>query len=181
MKIGLNGTNRGLGQFLVNFLGSDHDIIKVKNRLPDLEAVINEVESCDVFINVVHHNFDQVDLLLGLVDRWEDKEKLIINIGSRAVYQNASPNPRYSAAKIALQSAAENVLVNKNKKCRLCTINAGLIEKIEGYSLRYEEVGLVVKWCLELPAHVEVSRIDVQHRTPYRLVQAMKLEKLQRC
>ena len=175
MKIAINGTSRGLGKYLTDVLSSYGEIVVVRSRLPDYESIINEVRDCDVFINNVHERFFQVELLHALYRAWRLLDRHVVCIGSRAVNQNASVNSEYASAKVALQSAVDNYIIkDREKKCKLTVLNPGLIQKIEGYSLGYEDVAFVVKYVLSCPGHLEISRLDFHHRVAYSHVQSLK-------
>ena len=102
MKIAINGTSRGLGNFLANHLNksSDFEIITITERLTDYENILRKLHNVDVFINNAHSEFQQTILTYKLFEYWRaDPTKFIISIGSRAGEDNLSKGYIYSASK----------------------------------------------------------------------------------
>lgn len=89
MKIyAITGHTYGIGKAIYNKLSPNclgfsksigYDITKKEDRL----KILNESESCDVFINNACDGFGQSNLCLDLWHRWKNKNKIIINVGSR--------------------------------------------------------------------------------------------------
>ena len=61
-----------------------------------------------------------------------------------------------------------------NKKCRITTINPGYVRQKNKYALSPIDVAKTIKWIIELPSHMEISRIDLNHKAPYLKVQKSK-------
>jgi len=131
-------------------------------------------DSFDVFINHAHVDFLQVKLLYQIYNLWkDDSEKYIINISSRAAQPNVSMGYIYSAQKAALNHLSNNLVFNSDKRCRITTINLGLLEHSLP-SLTYTEVAKVIKYLLLLPKHIEISDLTLQHSANYKEVQKKK-------
>lgn len=140
-------------------------------RIENAESAIN---ISDVFINQAHQDWNQVNLFDSFFKAWRDKEnKHIINISSRAAQPNISKGYLYAAQKAALNHYTNNVVYNSNKKCKVTTINLGLLEH-DLPSLPYDIVATYIKWILEQPAYIEIPDITIQHSSNYVEVQEAK-------
>ena len=128
----------------------------------------------DVFINLAHQEYAQVDLLDEWVTAWWDRPNcMIVNISSRAAFPNISKGYMYAAQKAALNHSADNYTFNSECRCRITTLNLGLLES-ELPSLSYYEVARILRLLIILPAHIEVPAMTLQHRFPYSIVQQAK-------
>lgn len=128
----------------------------------------------DVFINNAHVGFQQCFLLEEFAMAWwDDPTKLIINISSRAGLPNLSKGYMYAAQKAALDHLADNLTYNSDKKCRITTINLGMLED-ELPSLSYKDVCKTIEDVLQLSQHVEMPRIILQHSHNYQDIQQLK-------
>ncbi|QDC51250.1 hypothetical protein FIT74_04340 [Candidatus Methylopumilus universalis] len=174
-KISITGGSGLIGSEIVRHLSLDHQLVLVNERLPHVDEIINEIHDCDVFINNAMHKWGQVDLLMKLYDLWRTEDKLIVNIGSRAAAPNISIGYEYSTVKSSINHFSDLVRFKDDaKKCRVSTINPGLVGKIDGVSLTPSYIGEIVAWLVNQPKYVEISRIDVSHVAPYEQVQRMK-------
>ena len=131
-------------------------------------------EDYDIFVNQAHKGFAQTDLLFRFFEAWKaDPGKYIIYISSRAAQPNISKGYLYSAQKAALNHLAANLAYNSEKRCRITTVNLGLLEHALP-SLSYSEVADAVKELTLLPAHIEIADMTLQHAANYCDVQARK-------
>ena len=131
----------------------------------------------EVFINHAHRDFDQTLILDKISEAWKDQpNKLIINISSRAAFPNLSQGRVYSAQKASLDHLANNITYNSKIKCRITTLNLGYIQddsdQIPGCT--WQEVHDMIWTIIDLPKHLEIPNITMQHSHPYKLVQEMK-------
>jgi hypothetical protein len=90
MKIGMTGHTHGIGKATFELLSNNghtvtgfsrqngYDIDSVENR----NKILKEVEDFDVFINNAF-SMNQTTLLTELINMWDGKDKLIINLGSK--------------------------------------------------------------------------------------------------
>ena len=125
MKIALTGHTKGLGEEIKKGLQDKHNVIGFSRsngydiKSPtDRKKIIKESNECDIFINLVHNYYHQTDILFELYAAWENKNKLIINIGSSVVDNNMWGVDRldyleYKNQKIALESMSN--LLSKRK------------------------------------------------------------------
>lgn len=173
--VSITGGTGLIGSAIVNSLSLYHHVKVIKERLPNIDLIIDEIDESDVFINNAMHKWGQVDLLIRLYNHWRSKEKLIINIGSRSAAPNVSCGYEYSTVKAALNHFSDLVrFKDTEKKCRLTTINPGLVGQIEEAALDASYLGDLVSWLICQPNKIELSRIDVSHIAPYELVQRTK-------
>lgn len=173
MKTIITGTTGLASQFIksVNYL--DFTPIRVGH------AQYVNWKDFDVFINLAHVGFSQVDLLDLVSREWkDDPEKWVINISSRASQPNISKGHLYASQKAALDHYANNLTYNSDKKFRMTTLNLGLLEHPTLPSLTYKEVVDFVEGLFLLPWHIETSTIYLQHSENYQSVQRAKANDL---
>ena len=138
-----------------------------------VEQQIN-FDEFDVFINNAHVGFEQCFMLQRAFDAWKDNStKLIINISSRAGLPNLSKGYMYAAQKAALDHMADNLTYNSDKRCRITTINLGMLND-ELPSVEYYEVCDLLEYIFAMPHHLEMPRIFLQHAYNYQRVQDEK-------
>lgn len=163
MRIAVTGSSK-LAGFIVNKYKADS--IRVEQEV--------DKNNYDVFINNAHVGFSQSNLLYEWFDCWkDDPSKLIINVSSRAGLSNLSVGYLYAAQKASLDHLSDNLVYNSHKRCRITTLNLGLLEdKLP--SVKYEEVGHLLDFILSLPQHLEIPRVFLQHSENYKVVQNLK-------
>lgn len=144
-----------------------------------IEQDVNESEF-DVFINCAHVDFEQTRLLDKWFKKWaSNRSKLIINISSRAGLPNLSKGYMYAAQKAALDHMTDNIMYNCDyKKCRITTIGLGMLEESFS-SISYEEVCDTLEYVINLPHHIEIPRLYLQHADNYVEVQREKARQIQ--
>jgi hypothetical protein len=123
MKYAVTGHTYGIGQRLHERLGglgfsksTGHDITESKVR----QEIIDSCKDVDVFINNAPADFGQSELLLELWEDWRDKDKTIINVGSRIaeieLTNEYSHLLKYQMHKQTLKKLS-NTLAGLNTKC----------------------------------------------------------------
>jgi len=163
MKIAVTGSSKLAGAIVDTFQA---DSIRIEDDV--------DKSQYDVFINNAHIGFSQTNLLYEWFAVWkDDPSKLIINISSRAGLPNLSKGYLYAAQKAALDHLADNLTYNSDKKCKITTINLGMLED-ELPSLSYKEVCKTIDDVLQLSSHIEIPRIVMQHSHNYQDVQEQK-------
>ena len=166
MKIAITGST-GLAKAIAGAL-QDHEVIhcRIERELP-LDV--------DVYINNAHIGYNQVEILHHLYKEWWTKEnKYIINISSRAHQPNISKGYLYASQKAALNHLSNNLIYNSDKKCRISTINFGLLDHPELPCLTHDEAASWVKYLVNLPKEIEVPEITVHNSANYQEVQSDK-------
>jgi len=182
-KIAINGTSKGLGKYILeNFSLEGYEIVALEGRIQN-PYYVKQFTDIDIFINNANENFHQVELFYKVFQKWQkDSSKHIINIGSRAAKPNISVGYMYSAQKAALSHLTDNLVYNNpQKKCKITTINLGLLEsdRINPIPcLNYEDVLDCLQWIISLPAHLEIPDITLQNSENYKKVQKDKARKV---
>ena len=162
-KILVTGSTRLAGSVIEHFQA---DSYRVEDTIP--------FEDYDVFINNAHVGFEQCALFSKCLDVWKyDSTKLIINISSRAAYPNLSKGVMYAAQKAALDHMSDNLVFNSDKRCRITTLNLGLLND-DLPSLTYLEVCDMMRYIIELPEHLDIPKIGFQHVHNYQDIQHQK-------
>jgi NADP-dependent 3-hydroxy acid dehydrogenase YdfG len=180
LLIGINGANGIIGSAIKKELelNENYKIYSIKKRIKNTKSIIDEIQNFDIFINNVYdhaHDQNQLNLLFELYTSWREDNRLIINIGSRSYLPNISKGFKYSTFKNALNHFSDLVTIQDiNKKCRITTINPGYVREKNKYALSPIDVAKTIKWIIELPSYIEISRIDLNHKAPYLIVQKSK-------
>ena len=179
MKIAITGTT-GLAAAIAGAL-QDHKI-----STPRIDDIImngtnfwgfdyDNSNHVDVLINHAHRDFDQTKILDIAYRSWKnDKSKYIINISSRAHQPNISKGHMYATQKASLNHLSNNLVYNSNKHCRITTLNLGLLNNEELPSLTYKEVADAIEFLIDMPEHIEIPELTLQHSANYLEVQSDK-------
>ena len=179
LKISINGSSRGLGNFLLNNISTclqDVQVSPVTARLNDFENTSKQLNSADVFINNAHSNFEQTILTYKVYEMWRmNPDKYIISIGSRAGEDNMSKGYLYSSSKSSLKQLHMNLTYNSEKKVRLTYLSLGLVES-KLPSLRYTQILNTLVFLLQQPNDIEIPILSLQNSTSYQFVQQKKSE-----
>lgn len=131
MKYAVTGHTQGIGKRLFerlspNVIGfsksTGHDITVKENR----NSIIANAFDSNVFINNAYSDFGQVDLLYELYDSWKNLNKIIVNIGSETTCGIKKHSHIYTAHKIALDKASEQ-LSHLNTYCKVINIRFGWV------------------------------------------------------
>ena len=80
----------------------------------------------------------------------------------------------YATQKASLNHLSNNLVYNSNKHCRITTINLGLLNSEIIPSLTHKEVADAVEFLIDLPKHIEIPEITLQHSANYIDVQTDK-------
>ena len=129
----------------------------------------------DAFINCAHVDFEQCNLLMKcFLAMGQDPNKTIINISSRAAQPNISKGYLYAAQKAALNHLSTNLVYNSDKRCRITTVNLGLLEHQDLPSVGYPEVSRWIYDHLKSSSEMDVPEITIQNRANYQGVQSDK-------
>ena len=143
MKVFITGNNRGIGLSINQKLqdngydiigGSRKDGYDIENNY---DYVVESIINCDIFINNAYVDNYQTKLLKDVFDKWEYKDKLIVNIGSCASdmkIDNPDRLKEYPSNKIEQDNFIKNVNVNycsvgykKNVKCKVTNVKMGYV------------------------------------------------------
>ena len=104
---------------------------------------------------------------------WKDNpDKHIINISSRAAQPNISKGYLYASQKAALNHYTNNAIYNSDKKCRMTTLNLGLMKHKTLPSITYEDVFEIIAWLIY--NDLDIPEITLQHPENYQKIQHEK-------
>lgn len=183
LRISLTGHTKGIGKALFQTLSLSHtvegfsrsngfDISTEEGRLEILKHSYNS----DVFINNAYSSNSQTELFTLFFKNWMyDENKTIINISSQSKYPGQSVNwSGYSAYKASLNHQAYLCAFKTDRKCRIITINPGLVktdmtldaQQVSKGMLTPEEVAWSVKYAVELPQHIEIGEMSLWYKSP---------------
>lgn len=183
MEITLTGHTKGIGKALQKTLSSNfnvkgysrsngYDISTPEGR----NKIFASSKNADIFINNAYHSNSQIELFTLFFQNWlEDETKTIVNISSQSKYPGQSVNwSGYSAYKAALNHQAYLCAFKTNRKCRIISINPGLVktdmtldaQKTKKGMLTPEEVAQAVKYAIELPQHIEIGELSLWYKSP---------------
>lgn len=133
MKFAITGHTRGLGAAIARQISCGHSFVGFSKSngynildKEDRKLIIEQSSDCHVFVNNAHREYAQTDLLYELWDMWKDKNKLIVNIGSNTTDGIKLFPHKYTAEKIALEKASEQ-LANLNMPCKVSLYKFGWI------------------------------------------------------
>ena len=173
MKIAITGHTKGIGKAIADLFYSDEVVGFSRSNGYDISIasniskIIDESQTCDVFVNNAYHDFAQCDLLDGIFERWKnDPTKTIVNIISRARY-GLGKAKFYGQTKMELYSKAKTSMFS-DKRCRIININPGYVKtdmvahiSDDVKMLTPEQLACMVKWCLDQPQGIEVGELSV--------------------
>ena len=144
--IAITGHTKGFGKYLFQRLHARGFSRSNGFDINDPQKIIESLDDCDIFINNAYDGFAQVKLLYALYEEWKDKNKLIINIGSRSkdfTLREREVSFGYSVEKLALEHASKQ-LSGTFSKCKITALHFGRMEEI-GYDICYDYVQLAIK------------------------------------
>ena len=179
MNIGITGTT-GLAEAIAGAL-QDHKIYT-----PRIDDILMNPEhfygfdktnpnEFDILINHAHRDFDQTNILDIAMRHWKNlSNKYIINISSRAHQPNISKGYMYATQKASLNFLTNTLVYNSDKQCRITTINLGLLNHEDLPSLTHKEVADAVEFLIDLPRHIEIPEVTLQHSANYLEIQSDK-------
>jgi hypothetical protein len=117
LNLAITGHSKGIGQSLYNKFLSEGHTVKGFSRSNGYDIslrqtdIINESETCDVFINNAYHPTGQTELLVLLLENWKDKNKLIINIGTKGIlFPSKHPENVYHSVKTQQSEIIRNTM-----------------------------------------------------------------------
>lgn len=183
IEVTITGHTKGIGNAIYSTLSKDYnvkgysrangyDISSTSGR----KKIFKESSNTSIFINNAFYSNAQVELFTLFFENWMDDEtKTIVNISSQSKYPGMSRNwSGYSAYKAALNHQAYLCGFRTDRKCRIITINPGLVKTdmtLEAQSrgksmITPQEVAEAVRWAISLPQHIEVGELSLWYKSP---------------
>jgi hypothetical protein len=161
MIIGITGTTAGIGRAILQLPYNFVEFNRTDGDINDVSAVYDKLKDCDVFINNAWHLDCQTKLLKYFFDKWKNKTKKIISIGSSvATYQpSGSGYGDYVGLKRELREAHCNIVNLKTTACKSFLINPGvtdtkLVASRECKKLTTQDVSDMIKFVLEHKVYI---------------------------
>ena len=140
MKIAITGHTAGLGaEFKKTYEADGHDVLGFSRRngydLRDwssMQEMLQQVNSCDMFISCAKPDFVQTTILYELWKQWKGQNKIIVNISSILTYYPTCPSnlfndpmmDLYRNSKLSLNEATMQ-LTFKNPLPKIMLIKPG--------------------------------------------------------
>lgn len=135
-KIAITGHTRGIGRALYQVFSNNNQVVGFSSSNGfdiSIEQVRNNILSqCkdyDIFINNAYDPVGQLDLLKKLIELWEGKNKLIINMSSKLVFYPGPTNEffdQYINSKKEQNNVCSKRFYSDNPK--VLNIMPGLVE-----------------------------------------------------
>jgi len=140
-------------------------------NISDTDAIIHIAKDCDVFINNAYLGPNQTILFAAMLAEWfDDNNKTIVNINSRARYDNRIDRD-YNIQKKSLYNAAVLVANDYRRKCRVINLSPGyistdrIVNAVTNVSkdkmLTPVQFAEMVKWTINQPQNVEIAELSV--------------------
>ena len=125
----------------------------------------------DIFINNAQSGYAQTELLFAVFARWQNHNKIIINMSSNSSDGNKSYLHPYAVTKAALDKACEQLNHIPGSLCKVVNLRPGWIRteriekmKISDPCLEIQSVIDTVDFVLALPKNVHISSLAMVAR-----------------
>jgi hypothetical protein len=144
MKIAITGHTKGIGKSIFDYYANKYDVKGFSRSTgfditKDVSKILEESSDCNIFINNAWHSAGQLDLLLKWFSENENKNRLIINIGSVAptTYRNLNLHPKmviteYLKSKTKLEKINEE-LNNSFSRTKSSILSLGVVDTENGH------------------------------------------------
>lgn len=155
-KIAITGHTRGFGKYMFDKLMSEgnemlgfskstgYDITKKDIR----KSIVDQIKEFDIFINCAQQGFAQTEMLYDLFYEWQNKKKIIINLGSNARdFTNRDRPYDYSVQKLALNHASKQL--GRSGICKVTTVDYGFLVRNEGSTIGYDDAYFYIDVALQ--------------------------------
>ena len=169
MIIGITGTTSGIGKAIIDLPYDFVSFNRDDGNINDPPVVYEKLKDCDVFINNAWENDCQTKLLNFFFDKWRDKPKKILSIGSRVASYSPSGRgfPDYVEHKKQLRSAHCNIVNLKTTACKSYLVNPGvtdtkLVASRTCNKLSSEDVANMVKFILDHKVYIPEIYFNVE-------------------
>jgi len=168
MKVLVTGTSKGFGKYILE--NSRYNIVPYSMRKKDLKTAVLEIYDInpDVLINHAYDGVMQSQLFGGLVDKWINQDKTIINFGSSATTEHSGFSPHYVADKTHLNRVAQQYrLAFPTKNIRIVNMNPGTLENNTSVSKTFTRITFdklldITEYIIGLPQDIEISDITIK-------------------
>jgi short-subunit dehydrogenase len=184
MKISITGHMDGVGRSIYEKLSKDFTIIGLSRSngydIKNTDAIIEQIEGCDVFINNAFQQNHQTLLFEKLFDKWKFSPKLIINMNSSCVYEPSDWNPSYANSKKEFREVSMNIVrSNIDKQVRVTNLYPSTLSSHIGFEnlnkIDIEHVSDIVCWLINQPVEIEIREMSIYCTTLYKEIKVNKL------
>jgi NADP-dependent 3-hydroxy acid dehydrogenase YdfG len=131
MKIAITGGTSSVGKcFVKAYTKRGHEVVNISRSLGydfnNVDHIVDEIISCDIFVNCLHLENIQTTLLTNVWHHWLDTTKHIINISTCNTLPNfKSKNATYHAQKIMLEKTHWDLINKQSLKPTMCLVKLG--------------------------------------------------------
>lgn len=169
MKVAITGHTSGIGLALTkvfpDFIGFSRSNGFDISKIIDQRSIASNIEDCEVFINNAFSDWDQIDLLYRIWDRWNNNNKTIVCIGSDAADHNRAGARPYNIQKRALEHACLQ-LQQAKMPCRVILVKPGYVETprvshIKESKIDPSEMASFIKQLVELNGSMWIGSVTM--------------------
>ena len=160
MKIAITGHTSGIGKALFE---SFDDVVGFSRSNgydlnTDIDKIISESLSADIFINNAYCGFRQVELLYQLFKKWKDLDKTIVNISSNSGDGIKKSPHIYAVHKASLDKMSEQ-LSYQNSKCKIINVRPGWVDTprvshINKKKISTQEIAEIIVFLLKTKTYI---------------------------
>jgi NAD(P)-dependent dehydrogenase (short-subunit alcohol dehydrogenase family) len=156
MKVGITGHTKGIGKEISEyFLKNSYEVVGFSrssgydiSKEIDRNKILEQLDHFDIFVNNAYNNFDDSQLIIleSIIDKWKDREKIIINVSSR---WTDSDHP-YSLGKLSLDKVCEKY---KNSKVYIINLKPGLtdterVKSMIGNKMKLNSISTIIDFII---------------------------------
>lgn len=174
MKVAITGHTKGIGKSLYDALtDGGHEVLGFSRSngydiyyYSHQKRIIEESVDCDLFINNAWNGFHQVEIFEWIYKEWQDEQKTIVNVNSRARWGKSDSPDVYRTSKRELAKKA-NSAVLLDRCCRIINVSPGYVytERVKNIvgdtpTLTVDEARDIIMWAIQQPQHIEIGELS---------------------
>ena len=184
MKIAITGHTRGIGKAIYDSLSPDYEVLGFSRSngydISDpeqLNSLIAEIQSCDVFINNAYVHKAQTKLLKTFCEKWESTpDKFIIHMGSKLFLYDSPESSQEDLTQLgriiriySKEKQQQEIILNQyldKPSPKVCNLQLGpvdtdMIQDWEIVKIPPEAVASIVKNIIEIKDYVFTQKIVI--------------------
>lgn len=138
MNIVITGHSKGIGKELYNyFIYKGHTVYGFSrsngydiSTEEGINSILEHAVDCDVFINNAYAPQGQTALLNEMLHRWQNSDKTIINISSKATLMPADQLPEFMKEYVAEKNDQHNIIAQQifTSTPQVINVTLGLVD-----------------------------------------------------